>query len=212
MPPINEMLVNEILAELIRLQFFKFTPPEEMNQAFINLRKNLVQEGIISTDDEERYRGVSHDDDLIGSILPIDRRIYMSDAEDLAEQGVCDFFNKIKPVLVQEGIQLVALHDEAWWDEKGRYIYYISVNGQRHRIVDVSQGEQNAWCLAHRRTAEIINSLFVSAGSSERAFGMSTGNDAGIIILTYSLYEYIHTLPLKPYALPQRTEDMQCRD
>jgi hypothetical protein len=199
---------DQVLSELIRLQFFKFTPPEELNYAILALKQNFTEHGILDTDDEARHIIESGDDDLVGTISPPDRRIYLADAESLAEQGVCDFLRQIAPILSLEGVQLQSLYDEADWDEQGRYIYDIAVNGIRHRIFDEPQGEKNAWCLAHKRTVEVVNTLLNSAGSSECAYGQSFGNDAKIAILAQPLYEYIHTLPLKPYAFPMRSEAM----
>ncbi len=147
--------------------FFKFTPPEEINYAIAALKHNFIQWSILDTDDDMRLR-IRFADGAIGTVPPPDRRIYFADAEELAEQGVCDFLREISPVLSQEGVQIRSLSDEANWDGQGKYIYYVWVNEVRLQVFDEPQGEKDIWGLAHKRTVEIINRLLASAGSSER--------------------------------------------
>lgn len=190
---------DEVLNKLIELGFFKFAQASDLNRIFVNIKENLTN-----------WRTLESDDAYHDSLIPLDRRLYHADAEDLAEQGVCDFINDIRPILELEGVRIESLSDDARWDEQGEYIYSIWVNGQQHPICDTSQGERNCWCFAHKRTVEVINGFLVSAGSQERAYGQASANDAGIALLTNELYAYICSLPLKEHSIPFGAETMNC--
>lgn len=191
--------VDEVLARLIELKFFKFTPATELNQAIVTLRANFTKYKIIDTDDGLR-----------DTFIPYDRRIYFADAEELAEGGVCDFLEKMKPVLALERIQFRSLRDETRWDEQGNYSYHIFIDGKRYKIYDDTEDGHNSWCWAHKRTIEIINEFLRAASSEETAYAQATGNDASVALLNDALYSYIRSLPINENSMPRRTDKVEC--
>jgi hypothetical protein len=58
-------------------------------------------------------------------------------------------------------------------------------------------------------TIEIVNDLLKSAGSTERAYGYASDNDAGLQILTEELFRYIRTLPLSDYWKPFEANEVK---
>lgn len=190
---------DEVLSKLIELDFFKFAQVSDLNRIFANIKENFT-----------KWQSLESGDAYHDSLIPLDRRLYHADAESLAEQGVCDFINDMKPILELEGIQIKSLHDDVTRPEPHEYIYSIWLNGQQYRICDTSQGEKDCWCLAHKRTIEIINGLLVSAGSQERVYGQWSRNDAGIALLSDELYGYILSLYANDSSALFKAETMNC--
>jgi len=190
---------EEVLNKLTQLGFFKFAQAGDMNRICENIKQNFMQ-----------YGGLESGDAYHDFLIPLDRRMYHADAEELAEQGVCDFLNDMRPVLEAEGVQIESLRDDARWTEQKDYIYCVWVNGQQHLICDTSQGEKDCWCLAHKRTLEIIDGLLIAANSRERVYGQASRNDAGIALLTDELHRYICSLYPNDSAVLFRAETMRC--
>jgi ribonucleotide reductase beta subunit family protein with ferritin-like domain len=196
--------VDELLSKLTELGFFKFAPPENMEQIIQLIREDIGEK--ISDDyiDWDLYSDSEND-----SMIPLDRRIYWADAKDLWKTGVCGFIDDIKPVLELEGVKIESLRDEVQRVGERGFIYSVWVNGQLYLIGDHTLAHPA--CVAHKKTLEIINDLLAAAGSQERAYGQYFYNEAKISLLTDELYEFIQSLPLPEVARPYRSETMNCQ-
>ena len=187
---------DKMIVRLTKLGFFKFTRPSELNRAIALLRKNYIKHQILDT---------NH---LVADMwVPYDRRIYMADAEDLAEGSVCSMIEEMRIVLKREGVHLHSLRNDL--DEDGDS-YRVFINGESYEIYDENRAEYSSWCWAHRRTLEILNDLLAAAGSKERAYALSAGNQAMVALLTQKLYQYLLTLPFDEYSIPRKPEEMEC--
>jgi hypothetical protein len=190
---------DEVLNKLIELDFFKFAQASDLDRICTNIKENWTKSRNLASDD------ACHD-----SLIPLDRRFYHADAEDLAEQGVCDFINGMRPILECEGVQIESLRDDVKRPVPHEYIYTVWVNEQEYRICDTTQGEEDCWCFAHKRTIEIINSLLIDAGSQERVYGVASGNGAGIVLLSDELHAYIRSLYENDPSVLFKAEAMNC--
>ncbi len=92
----------------------------------------------------------------------------------LAQEGVA--FSKVESVAVGDGYELV-------------------VDGERY---DVSNGFMRDQGEALDRLLGIANLLLSRAGSSERLYGVGSGNDAAVILLSPALASYAATLGVSP--------------
>lgn len=137
------------------------------------------------------------------------KRDYMSDAEDLAEGGIGDFFETIKPFLATQNVKLV-VSDENFSD-KG---YKIKVNGIEYEIYSEQESQAaNVWELTANRSFAIINDSLIKAGSLERIYILYGGNDLRAIFLTEDMYKLISEskeLPAaeKPKPVKYATNDI----
>ena len=144
-------------------------------------RKSLVESETLDTQRIVANQWVSYD-----------RRFYMADAEDLAEGSVCGQLAEMKTVLRRERVKLSSLIDEL---DVLNDCYHVVVNGERHKVYGADREKYTSWGLAHRKTIEILNELLVAAHSKERAYALYGGNEAQIVLLDETLYQYILTLP-----------------
>lgn len=115
------------------------------------------------------------------------QRIFMSDAEDLAEGFIEPFYMKMEPFLSKEGVRIQ--HYEQSINEK----YEIAINGQKYLIYDdKTDNPFDIWEMAANRTFAVINILLREAGSKERLYSLYGGNDLYAVFLTDEMFEAIN--------------------
>ena len=184
-----------VIQELASLDFFKFVPKSEIARLKTGTARALTE-----NNDLWNHFDNSHELEFWSAEL----RYFPADAEFLAEAGIGDVIREMIPVLRKEGLEITSLTDEPFCDEATtQSSYHLVVNGVRHTIFD-SQVSEDAdfWGISHKRTADILNDLLQSVGSTERVYGNGHNNDAGFQILNDRLFQYISTLPLSPWWKP----------
>jgi hypothetical protein len=116
-------------------------------------------------------------------------RMFVADAEELAEGGVSEFVNELRPFLSAQGVKVPSLQDQ-FGDE-----YFVLVDGARVKIWEKSEGRSEreqkkpglVWGLSTVRTFELLNSWLKASGSKQRAFAVNGGNDLFVMFLTEDL-------------------------
>jgi hypothetical protein len=111
-------------------------------------------------------------------------RVYMADAEDLAEEGVGAWLREISGALHSRGVMIGDIKEET----DGNY-YYVTVNGRKFTIYTHAETVKNnnlyTWGYAFSRTLMLANQLLSEAGSKEQFYGYAgTGNDGFAYLLT----------------------------
>ncbi len=125
-------------------------------------------------------------------------RLFMADAEDLAEGGVGQFLQEVSPFLTAHGVTLPEIEDDL--SEKG---YVVRVDDVPHAMYNATELEWDSsgdepgltWGLATVRGFRIADELLAAAGSAERAYAINGGNDLFAIFLTPELYQVIMEHP-----------------
>jgi hypothetical protein len=125
-------------------------------------------------------------------------RLFMADAEDLAEGGVGQFLREVAPFLAAQGVKLPTIEEDT--SEDG---YVVRVGGVAHQMYDAadlerdSSGEEGGliWGLSAVRGLRIVDQLLAAAGSAERAYAINGGNDLFVLFLTPELHRVIMEQP-----------------
>ena len=115
------------------------------------------------------------------------QRIYMTDAEDLAEGLVEPFFDDIAPFLAMQHVNVEQIEFTDTGDT-----YELNVNGDRFTIYDRIDDEgEEEWALVPERVFQSINLLLQAAGSNERIYTLYGGNDLFVVFLTEDMFKAI---------------------
>lgn len=115
-------------------------------------------------------------------------RDYMSDAEDLAEGGIGEFLETIRPFLEKQNIELNVGNED--FSDKG---YIIEINGFKYEIYSEDElNSEDLWELSTNRSFAIVNKLLTEANSNERIYILYGGNDLRAIFLTDEMYKLIN--------------------
>jgi hypothetical protein len=168
-----------------------------MNTTFVNQLEAL---GYFNGLSPEKARSLKQDFQQKGwdGIFSDSHRLFMSDAENLAEGGIGEFIREIEPFLAAQGVHLPEIEDEV--SEKG---YVVQVDGVAHKIYDEAEfkrdcsGEQPGlmWGLSSVRGFGIVNELLDAAGSQERVYAVNGGNDLFAFFLSPALFKLITEHP-----------------
>ena len=173
---VNPRSVNQsFVAELDARGYFKSLAPEQAQA----LKSDFLEHGWLAVFSE------SH-------------RLYHADAEDLAEGGISAFIRKVEPFLTAQDVRVPELRDE--YTDKG---YTVRVAGISYLIYDTEDLQRDTpgnepdriWGLAMTRGFEIIDQLLEAAGSPERLYAISGGNDLFALFLTPELHRIISEHP-----------------
>lgn len=178
---------------LIEMGYLKYVPTADVPSIRQELLDTLKRGYLDSEWDEE---GVTRD-----------RRGYPADSEDLAEGCLGEFLLLMKDVLQKEGVELYEIEDQP-----EDCHYEVVINGQKHLIYDEDMVENALiWAVATKRFLEIVNDLLKEAGSRERLYGISGGNDCRAILLTAEMYTFLHSPDLKidPGWMPYPSDVIQ---
>jgi hypothetical protein len=114
------------------------------------------------------------------------RFVLGADAEDLAEGGIVDWLDELRPALGRMGVQI----DEEVEQEIDDSHYVVRAGGREYLIYDAVAAEDMAlmWGLSWSRAFGLLNDLLEQAGTGERAYA---GSDAGVWFLTPELFEVL---------------------
>lgn len=160
---------RKLLIDLEDLGFFRYTSPERASQN----REMILQLG---------WPGIFCESG----------RLFIADAEELAEGGVSAFVTEIALFLENQGVEVPPMQDELG-DE-----YVLLAGGERVPIWTRSEYQRElvgepglCWGCSAARTVQLINNWLERAGSAERAYGVEGGNDFAVIFLTTALYQRI---------------------
>ncbi|HYZ75981.1 MAG TPA: hypothetical protein VE596_01285 [Gaiellaceae bacterium] len=117
------------------------------------------------------------------------RFVLAADPEDLAEGGIADWLEELRPALDRMGVRIS--EDVEQEIDESRYVVYTG--GRDYAIYDLAGADAAAaedraflWGLSWSRGFALLNDLLEQAGSEERAYA---GSDAGVWFLTPELYE-----------------------
>lgn len=114
-------------------------------------------------------------------------RDFTCDAEDLAEDGVLNFFKEIEPFLKKQGVKIKEAKDIRFGND-----YVIKLNGRNYTIYSKQELDSgDIWELSTIRAFRIINELLEKAESSERIYSLYEGNGLRGVFLTKEMYEVI---------------------
>ena len=156
--------MKTMLIELEALGFYKHTNHQLVDE----LKEKSIKTGYLFWDETER--------------------IYMSDAEDLAEGFIDELLNEIEPFLMKEGVTIESYEQTHTGDT-----YAIVVNHRKFSIWnDEIDKDLDPWELATNRTFAIVNLFLREAGSNERIYSLYGGNDLFALFLTEEMYEVIN--------------------
>lgn len=170
--------IESTLDSLIKLEYLKFVPDDNVEKVKSNLRQSLSR-GYV----EGAWR-----DDCTSSCL----RSFPADSENLEEGDVGCCLRLMKSPLSIEGVILDTIVDVT---DGPRYEVFI--NGEEFCIYDEADWNDdstNLWSVSARRLIEIVNELLVRADSEERLWGVYGGNDGQVLFLTEQLHAYIKSL------------------
>jgi hypothetical protein len=152
-------LANELDAR----GFFRYLDPEDAEQA----KAAIAEAGI----------------DAIWRV-ETGRFVLAADPEDLAEGGIADWLDELRPALERMGVRI----DEEVEQEIDESHYVVRAGGRKYLIYDADAAEDMAlmWGLSWSRGFALLNDLLEQAASEERAYA---GSDAGVWLLTPELFE-----------------------
>jgi hypothetical protein len=107
--------------------------------------------------------------------IELGREVFAGDAEDLAEGGIGEFLEVLRPYLSERGVAFGDVED-LFSDDGTRYD--VRVGNEVHAIYRTDAGDsmERMWGLAWVRAFEIVNRLLEKAGSPERAYTMPEWN------------------------------------
>jgi len=162
--------MNELIAELERLGFYGYTPPEQIDAA----KTDAVRTGHL-------FAGSTNRD-------------FMADAEDLAEGGVLECLEQCRPFLDRQGLHIESAREEIGEDDG----YSVWINDERFWMYTEEELGPDCWVLTTNRMLTMLNTLLEAAGSKERAFTLEGGNDQQLVFLTKAQYEAIRRSPAIP--------------
>lgn len=144
------------------LGFYKFTSPEDINAAKAELARGA----------RSWYRASG--------------RSFDADAEALAEGGVQDLLDYMRPALEREGWVLGPL--EGSYDVRRGYT--LRIGDRTYTLWDESEREKT-WALTTGRVVTLVNEGLLKAGSKERVHILGGGEDAVFVLLTAALRETV---------------------
>ena len=161
-------MMQQLLNKLESLGFYKYTEPRLVKKA----KAESLESGYLYVE------GTNRD--------------FMADSEDLAEGGVKEFLESIRPFLERQGVSI----EEVEEDFSVSGVYSVSVNGEEFTMYTEEELEtEEIWELTTRRALSIVNTLLKRAGSNERLYFLYGGNDTRAVFLTPEMYEAISRSP-----------------
>lgn len=114
-------------------------------------------------------------------------RAFGADAERLAEGGVKDLIDYMRPALEVEGREVPTDIEETYDTERG---YTIRIGAERITLWGEGEGNK-AWELTTTRTSALLNEWLSKAGSEERVHILYGGEDAIFVFLTAAMRKAI---------------------
>lgn len=161
--PAGRTPLSELAKELEPLGFYKYVPGED----FDDIQGQAEKEGVYSW------------------FLEVGRA-FDADAERLAEGGVADLLDYLRPALKTEGCELGVI-TQTYDSDRG---YTVTIGDDRHTMWSESEA-QRSWELTSIRAASLINRKLETVGSQERVHLLYGGEDAVFVLLTAEMRELI---------------------
>lgn len=174
--------------------------------ALRELGSKLVGAGLFRFDPEESRPELESQIYEYGTPIVFgSHRVYIGDAEALAEGGVQEFLREVEPFLTSNGVHITDFVED--YTEQG---YFVEVNGSAYTIWQHDEAEYS-WTLGTKRTFAMVNELLERAGSKERLHAVYYGgNEQLAVFLTPDMYELIRESPALPdKEKPVSVEDMR---
>jgi hypothetical protein len=178
---------------------------EDLAQRFdqLGLFDLLEAEAAARAKDEIARKGI---DGLF--TVDVGRSVFAGDAEDLAEGGVGEFLETLRPHLAQRGVTFGETED-LFGDDADRYD--VRVGSDVHTIYDLAGADADArdsmargWALAWVRAFRIVNDLLATANAQERAYTMPEWD---VWFLTPEQFDAIRSALPKPRDRPYEPVD-----
>ena len=132
----------------------------------------------------------------IGAWFTAAERAFCWDDEALAEGGVADLLDDLRPVLKREGVEYGPI-EQTYDSDRG---YSITLGSQRLTLWAGDKEGQQAWDLTTIRTVAWVNQQLAAVGSPERLYLQRRG-ECLLMLLTPEL----HALIAHSGAFPQDT-------
>lgn len=200
--PETKINADEVIQHLSDLNYFKYVPAEELEEAKQLVRKRYIEQksliARIETDGLEPLDNLSRD-----------RRYYFTDQEDLCEGGIDSFLKELHFIFKAEGVAITYVNNDIQNPTQSDYIYNIFINDKKYSVINTLKNpESDSWTEAQKRTYGIINELLSQAGSGEKIFPLCDADQRGAIILTEELFNFFRTLRLARSSMPFHIEDI----
>ncbi len=128
-----------------------------------------------------------------------DRRIYMADAEGLAEGDLHQVLLAMRDALSLEGVFLGEVVSDCTPQR-----YDLVVDGQRFEIFTPGVDPARSGWIVSVRLLEITDGLLQGAGSEARLYAQRAGgNEGAVMLLTPALHQELQKLGVHPDWIPQ---------
>lgn len=128
------------------------------------------------------------------------RRLYPFDYEFLAEGGVKEYFERLLPFLIEQGVSIESV--DQFVDDEGLN-YYLRLDGRQYIFLHTEFDKADTWGLTATRTFTLINHLLREAGSKEVFYILGGDPESRLareevagVFLTPDLYQLITESPL----------------
>lgn len=174
------MNADKILKKLEDLNYFKFTLPENLNEARKQIKSNFIKNKTLDTEIED--------------YVSLDGRIFLTDYEDLMEGGVSGAIGKFENILKKEGVIINELSADEYDKEDN---YYIILNGQKY----IMSNPKDPYNKTLENFYNLINNLLEKAGSKERLFFQEEDR---FIFLTDDIFDFFKQVGLDKNWMPSK--------
>ena len=174
------MNADKILKKLEDLNYFKFTLPENLNEAKEQMKSNFIKNKTLDTGIED--------------YVSLDGRIFHADYENLMEGGVSAKIGCFENILKKEGIIITELSTDEYDKED---IYYIVLNGQKY----IMSNPNDSYDKTLENFYNLINNLLEKAGSKERMFYQE---EHRIIFLTEEIFDFFKQINVNKDWIPSK--------
>lgn len=156
--------VTKLLDELDRLGFYRYCTPADVAAA----RARALADGYLFETET--------------------CRTFFADAEAIAEGGVGDFVDEVRPFLDRAGIDVPRIVEVATEPD-----YVVRVGDVDHTIYEAAQADSAyLWALAQARAMRIVNYILAAGGSDERVYALiAGGNESIAVFLTPAMHAAI---------------------
>jgi hypothetical protein len=159
---------DQFSKSLIEFGFFRYLSPKQ-KEAIPRMLTRIKSTGYIFT--------------------PTTYRDYPADEESIGEGGVKTFLLEVKRILKANNVPFTRIIENPTSDA-----YKISINGEEYILCSDEEFKRPLDEIQHtitKRLFAIINQLLRKAGSEERIYSRSGGNDHWAIFLTHELYNLL---------------------
>ena len=174
------MSADKILKKLEDLNYFKFTLPENLNEAKEQMKFSFIKNKILDTEIED--------------YVSLDGRIFQMDYESLTEGGVSCAIGYLEDILKKEGVIITELSADEYDEEDN---YYIILNEQKY----IMSYSSDSYDKTLENFYNLINNLLEKAGSKERLFFQEENR---FIFLTDEIFDFFKQIDLDKNWMPSK--------